>query len=121
MGVFTQMSGLDTLVKRYPATEPSQGTRLDKQTVQIGPVRYRRCVTVQIDDAGLTLWVRPPLGRHLAIRIPWSELVPRSETRIYWARAMLLSVGQPEIATLRVQMGLYERLRPYLDGAGPRA
>ena len=34
MGFFSRISNLDVLAGRYPATEPPQGTRLDKQTVQ---------------------------------------------------------------------------------------
>lgn len=118
MGFFARISGLAGLAERYPVTVPPQGSPWYKQTVQIGAVRYRRCVTVQAGDAGLTLSVRPPLGRHVAIQVPWGDLAPLKQTRIYWARAMQLSVGRPQVATIAVQMGLYNRFRLYLNGPG---
>ena len=121
MSVFARISNLHKLAARYPATEPPQGTPLRKQTVQIGPVRFRRCVTLQVSDTGLYLWVRPPLSRHPPVQVPWTEITPVGTTRIYWGRAMLLSVGKPELATIRVQMDLFERLQPYLNGSRPRS
>jgi hypothetical protein len=121
MSFFARISNLHKLAARYPAAEPPQGTPLHKQTVQVGPVRFRRCVTLQIGDAGLYLQVRAPLSRHPPVQIPWTEITPVGTTRIYWRPAMLLSVGSPEIATLRVQMDLFERLRPYLNGSRLRS
>ena len=38
---FARLSGFDRLSKRYPASGKLEGPAYARQTVQIGPVRYR--------------------------------------------------------------------------------
>jgi hypothetical protein len=112
--VFGRVSGLNRLAQAYPALRAPAGPTLTGQTVQIGAVRYRRCVTVNVSEAGLYLWVRPVLSKHQPILIPWSEVKQVRETVLYWQRAMRLSIGMPELATVTLQMNLFDLVRPYL-------
>ena len=114
MGVFARVSGLNELAERYPATQIPGGTFRTKQTVQVGIVRYRRCVTVGISPEGLYLWVRPPLGRQAKLQIPWDEVKQVSESRVFGRRGMQLSIGDPEIGEIRVYRELFESMRAYL-------
>ena len=106
MGLFQKISGWDKLVKQYRAVDPPTGKEYTKQTVQIGPVRYRRCVTVHISDQGFYLQPRLVLARYPAVLIPWDEITRVTDSRIYWGRAKRLSIGEPEIGTVAVQMGI---------------
>ena len=112
--VFGRVSGLNRLAQAYPAPHTPTGPTLTGRTVQIGAVRYRRCVTVNVSEAGLYLWVRPVLSQHQPILIPWSEVKQVRETVLYWQRAMRLSIGMPELATVTLQMNLFDLVRPYL-------
>ena len=98
--IFGRVSGLNRLGQAHPAPSPATGPTLAGRTVQIGAVRYRRCVTVNVSEAGLYLWARPLLSRHQPILIPWSEVKQAQETILYWQRAMRLSIGMPEVATV---------------------
>jgi hypothetical protein len=54
------------------------------------------------------------LSKHQPILIPWSEVKQVRETVLYWQRAMRLSIGVPEVATVTLQMNLFDLVRPYL-------
>lgn len=112
--VFGRVSGLNRLGQVYPAPGAPAGPVLAGQTVQIGTVRYRRCVTVNVSDAGLYLWARPILTRHQPILIPWSEVRQVQETMLYWQRAMRLSIGAPEVGSVTLLMGLFALVSPHL-------
>ena len=113
-GFFARLSGYDQLKKRYPASGKLEGPAYARQTVQIGPVRYRRCVTVHISDRGLYLQPRILLTRYPPVLIPWDEIKRVTDSRIYWARAKRLSIGEPEVGTVTVPMGLYALIQPRL-------
>jgi hypothetical protein len=122
MRFFAQMSGLLRLAERYPASQSPEGPALTRQTVQIGPVRYRRCATVQIGPSGLYVWPRPILSKYPAMRIPWGEIQRVQHAWIYVSMgAMLLSIGAPEVGTIRVPMSLFAQMQPYLTAREPAA
>ncbi len=112
--VFGRVSGLNRLAQAYPAPSVPQAPTLTGRTVKVGAVQYRRCVTVGVSEAGLYLWVRPVLSKHQPVLIPWSEVKQVRETVLYWQRAMRLSIGMPEVATVTVLMNLFDMMRPYL-------
>lgn len=115
-GFFVQASGYNRLAERYPAGGEPEGPAYTMQTVQIGPVRYRRCVTVHVSDQGLYLQSRLFYARYPPILIPWDEVVRVERSRIYlWSQARLLAIGEPEVGTIRVEMGLFKLIQPYLS------
>lgn len=114
MGIFTRASGLDRLAQRYPAAQIPAGTLRHKQTVQIGVVRYRRCVTVGIGPAGLYLWVQPPLGKQAQVQIPWREVKKTGKTKVFGRQGMQLSIGEPEIGDIRVYRELFRSMETFL-------
>jgi len=115
MPLFAQMSELTRLARHYPATERPEGVERFKQTVKIGAVRYRSCVMVTVGPQGFYLWVRPPLGRSLAVLIPWDEVREIQRTRLYGRRAMRLSIGNPVVGTVTVYEELFRLMVPYLS------
>jgi len=74
MQFFAQISGWTRLAELYPATHRSEGQEYTQQTVQVGAVRYRKCMTVGIGSQGLYLWARPILSRYQPVLIPWGEI-----------------------------------------------
>jgi hypothetical protein len=119
MLLFAKAGGLFRLAERYPAGAEPEGIKSTRQTVQIGPVRYRFCTTVVISPAGLYLWPRPALSRYSPLLIPWDAITKCEEARLYWQKAMRLTVGEPPAATVTIYAALFEALRAYLPAAGP--
>ncbi len=114
MGIFEKMSGLNKLAEHYSSIAHPTNAVLAKQTVKFGVVRYRSCVTVSMETHGLFLWVRPPLGRHIKLLIPWGQIKKTSASRLYWVPAVLMSIGDPEQGTITVYHNLFERIRANL-------
>ena len=108
--VFARVSGWNKLAGLYPAGPPPEGQRLARQTVQVGPVRFRRSTTVVISPQGLYLaaLVNPPL------LIPWSEVREVRATTLYWQRAMTLRIGNPLVGPITVGLVLYTAILPTL-------
>jgi hypothetical protein len=113
-----QVSGLIRLAELYPADHQPEGLKYTGQTVQVGAVRYRRCVTVCISPQGFYLSVQPKLVKYPPVLIPWGEIKKIRETRLYWQRAMLLSIGEPRVATVRVLIKLFKVIQPHLNPSG---
>lgn len=111
---FGKASHLDKLAQRYGTTVEPQGLRYTHQTVQIGPVRWRRCVTVVASPQGLYLAISAIFSRFGPLLIPWSELHPLNETIIYWRPAMRLDVGWPPIGQVTLMKDLYTQIQTYL-------
>jgi hypothetical protein len=104
------------LAKKYPASGAAPKT-LPRQTVMIGPVLYRDCMSVGADESGLFL----APGRLLSfvlkqnLRIPWSDIAKTEEARVFWGKGITLIVGAPALATITVKSELFEKLvRPRL-------
>jgi len=110
--IFTHGSGWTRLARLYPASHQPEGQKYTWQTIRVGIVRYRNCVTAITDPQGLYLSVALP--HHPPVFIPWSEFRRLGETRLYWRRAIVLSVGDPRVATIAFPMGLFELIRPHL-------
>lgn len=112
--------GWDALAARFKV-EPRSGSGLrSRQSVQVGRVLYRNCVTVGVDAHGLYLEARAPIPffRKPPLLIPWSEISRTDEARLFWQKAALLSVGEPVLGTVTLPADLFESVRPRLS---PRA
>ena len=108
--VFARVSGWNKLAGLYPVGPPPEGQRFARQTVQVGPVRFRRSTTAVISPQGLYLAAlgNPPL------LIPWSEVREVRATTLYWQRAMTLRIGNPLVGTITVGLVPYTAIKPYL-------
>jgi hypothetical protein len=115
MCLFHYLSGWSKLVERYPAVYLPADQTLKHQTVQVGPVRFRRCATVHVASEGL--YLRPDVffRSYPPVLIPWSEIVDVQTSHIYvWETAKKLSIGQPAGHTIIVTNSMFRLLEPYL-------
>ncbi len=116
---FAKLSGLDDLARCYPSADPPPNRALPKQTVQIGPVRFKRCATVGAGAQGLHLQVKHLLSSYPPVLIPWQEIATVEETRLYRQKAMRLTIGAPEKGVITMPMELFDLLSPFLSLAAP--
>jgi hypothetical protein len=114
MGIFSKLSGLKKLSDYYSTSDPS-GVCKAKQTVKVGIVRYRRCVTVGIGRDELFLRVSPPLGREWKLLIPWNEIRLVRRAVLYGRQGVHLSIGDPEVGEITMYKELFELLRANLS------
>jgi hypothetical protein len=93
-----------------------QGIRLAGQTVQIGHVVYKNCVTVILASAGLYLDAGAFMHRfgRRPMLIPWDHLRFQRTTTLHWQPAVVLQVVAPEVGTLVVMKTLFQRFQLFL-------
>jgi hypothetical protein len=119
--LFAHASRLDRLVDLYPARTDPTGAKLTGQTIMIGPVVYRRCVTAHVGADGLCLHVHPPLCSYPALFIPWSEVSAAHATTLHWQRGLQLSIGRPAVTTITCAGKLLQCVRPYVPAGSAAA
>lgn len=100
MGFFSKISGLDKLIKAFPALRPPDGQSFNRQTVRIGSVCYKNCVTVTVNSVGFFLDVKTIFSKNKLLFIPWNTVKGIEHTKVYWQSAVALSVGDPFIASV---------------------
>jgi hypothetical protein len=114
MRLFDRFSHLPALITQYATTQDPQGEDLSRQTIQIGAVRYRNCVTVTIDERGLFLCIDTVFKKYPRICIPWKAFKTTQPSRIYARPARQCSIGEPAVGTLRIPESLFRKMGPYL-------
>lgn len=118
------------LAERYPPVESTASavaapSARHRQTIQIGPVRWKRCVSVCITPEGLHLIMPSPgallrvlgLMGKTPIFIPWADIVGAEPGRLFMLPGYRLLIGNPLLATVTVYAELYSAIYPYLPGA----
>lgn len=114
--LFTRLAGWNRLTARYGVKAEPPGPRLTRQTLKVGPVRWRLCVTMILAEQGLYLHPRPALGAVLGgprpLIIPWGDFKRPRNGHLYlgW-KAVEMSIGEPEMAAVTFPLALYEQLR----------
>ena len=107
--------GWKLLAERYPASGPAAGQVLTRQTIQVGAVLYRNCVTLGVRANGLFIEGHSFFIRGTPVEIPWEAVAGVDEGRLYWQKAYLLQIGRPHVATLTLQGRVYELVKPHLS------
>lgn len=112
--IFAKLSGLDRLIERYPCSNKPQGQESHWQTVMVGSVVYRRCVSVISSPEGFYLHVKPILSSFAPALIPWSEFRRTDKAFLHWRDARRLVVGDPSVASITVYGRVLDDMRPFL-------
>jgi hypothetical protein len=106
--------GWSRLAEAFPSPSAPQGTLSVKQTIQVGRVVYKRCVSVGITSQGLYLEVKIPFSSRLKpLTIPWERIQGAKEGSLHWKKTVILSIGDPEIGTVTVFEDLYKKIEPF--------
>ena len=115
--ILLKQSKLPEIARRYQAEHQAEGMAFEKQTIELGKsIRFRRCTRVRISETGLYLAIKVMYGKRFGFLIPWSEFSHVTETRLYGMNALNLSVGIPEITSIKVCQDLFLRIKPHLSG-----
>lgn len=98
--------GWRQLAEAYTTPKPPRGQIVTGQTLQVGAVTYKRCVTLGIADEGLyvTIWQKTAL-------VPWTEFKGIGEATLYWQKVPLLTIGNPPVATMTVPVSVFPIMR----------
>jgi hypothetical protein len=105
--IFYNASGWPSLAKHYHTTQkPPPENLLTRQTIAVGAVRYRSCVTVACLPKGLylSIWFSP------ALFIPCDEINSVRPTMLYCRDARQLSIGSPALGTATFYITFYEKM-----------
>lgn len=114
MRLFATLSKLSKIAEHYSTNHPPKGENLTKQTLQIGAVRYRNCVTIDIDTQGFYFCIHMIFSKHPQIFIPWKEFRDIQESKIYQKRAKEFSIGEPPVGTIRIPEEIFIKMESYL-------
>ena len=110
--------GWGGLARQYAVPPREVDDAFRRQSLKVGQVLWRNCVTVAAPVDGLYLEVKAPLP-FLAkppLLIPWSQIGSVEMVRLFWQEAYQLEVGRPLIATITLPGDLYHRVAPRLAG-----
>lgn len=108
--------GWNALATHYAVAPRKIDGVLQRQTLMVGQVLWRRCAIIGVIDDGLYLAVKPPLpflGKP-PLLIPWTAIQSVEAAELFWEKAALLTIGQPKIATITVRGDLYRLIAPRL-------
>ncbi len=114
MRLFSALSKFSRIAEHYSTDLPPKGDRFTKQTIQIGAVRYRKCVTIDIDSRGFYFCIHVIFSKHPQVLIPWKDFKDMQETGIYQKRAKQFSIGDPPVGTIAIPEELFHRMKSFL-------
>ena len=97
------------LAEQYSINRRSAENPFVRQTVQVGAVVYKRCVTLAVEPEGLYI----AKGKKRLL-IAWREFKSVGRTRLHWQVVPLLTIGDPTVATMTVPIRIFELMRPFL-------
>jgi hypothetical protein len=98
--------GWGKLAEVYGTNNPPTGQVTKRETIQVGAVTYKRCVTLGVADEGLyvSIWRKTAL-------IPWTEFKAVGQATLYWQKVPMLTVGDPPVATMTVPVAVFQVMR----------
>jgi len=104
-------SGLNLLAEQYPAPGQPMGQCLEKQTVQVNSIRWRRTASLCLTDQGLYLQI----ATAPAAFVPWQAIIDQGSSDLFMLPAHTLDLGQPKLVALRIYDQVYQQMAPYLQ------
>jgi hypothetical protein len=105
--------GWSRLSEAYATTRHPPAQCLRRQTLVVGQVLYRNCITIGFDAGGLYLEPGFPIsifGKR-PLFVPWTEFKRVEEGRLFWGKAAVLSLGEPLVGTVTLPMELFNAIR----------
>jgi hypothetical protein len=111
--LFSVLSGWNRLAVSYGCMAPDDAWTFSRESIKVGPVRYRRIAKAGLKPEGLFLAVGGII-RHKPICIPWTDLGDIHTAKFYQKPCMHLAVGKPPITELLLSNDLYRAMYPFL-------
>jgi len=109
------IGGWAKLAKNYPRRKFAEGRKFSLQSLAIGLTNYGNVVTVHSSREGLDLEVMLPFRfGHSPIFIPWSEMAAPREKSLLWYKYVLLEIGMPTVAAIKLPKKAYDSYRESL-------
>ena len=98
--------GWRRLAEVYATANLPTGQITKRETIQVGAVTYKRCVTLGVANEGLyvAIWRKTVL-------IPWTEFKAVGQATLYWQKVPMLTVGDPPVATMTVPVQVFDVMR----------
>jgi len=98
--------GWRRLSEVYATANSPTGQITKGETIQVGAVTYKRCVTLGVADEGLyiSIWRKTAL-------IAWTEFKAIGQAALYWQKVPMLTVGDPPIATMTVPVAVFQMMQ----------
>ena len=113
--LFVFLSGWNRLTALYGHSARDDAWTFFRESIKVGPVRYRRVAKAGLKPEGLILAVGGII-RHKPICIPWTDLGDIHSAQFYQRPCMHLTVGKPPITELLLSNELYRAMYPFLAG-----
>jgi hypothetical protein len=109
MVLLGRAGGWWAVAKAYPSSGAPEGKKFAMQRGSFGWVDYNGCLTIHVSDRGLRIAVWPFLSfAHPPILLPWSAIEVLKVRERWYARDILVRVGNPEIARVRLPLKIVE-------------
>ncbi len=93
----------------YSTANLPAGRIAKRETLKIGAVVYKRCVTLGIADEGLYMLIW-----RTCILIPWDHFTKIEQATLYWKKVPMLTIGDPTVATITVPRSTFDVMRSRL-------
>lgn len=108
------------LAGHFPADSCPAGDRTSGQTLQVGRVTYKNCVTVILASEGLYLNAGFALNAFgcRPLLIPWNQFRGERPAMLHWQPSHKLQIGEPEVGTITVKQALYQQIASFQQ-SGP--
>ncbi len=108
--------GWRQLAAAYPAGSRVPDKLISRQSMKVGKIIWRNCISVGMSEEGLYLAIASPLPflKWPDLLIPWLEFHSAVSTTLFWRRHVMLGIASPEIGTITVPEELYRRMLPRL-------
>ena len=97
--------GWGKLAEVYGTPQPALRPDHEGETIQVGAVTYKRCVTLGVAEGlYVSIWRKMVL-------IPWTEFKGIGQATLYWQKVPMLTVGEPPVATMTVPVAVFQVMR----------
>jgi len=113
--LLSTIGGWSKLAKNYPRRQIAEGRKFTMQSLAVGVTNYGNVITVHSSREGLDFAVMF-LFRfgHRPLFIPWSHIAPPREKSLLWCKYVLLDIGMPKVATIKLPKKVYDSYRESL-------
>lgn len=110
--IISRLGGWAALARHYRDNQPAVGRAFHMQSARFGWMDYNGCLTIHVSDGGIRLALFPLFRiAHPTLLLPWSELQVEQVRDKWYGRDVLLAVGSPVLARVRLPLQVIDAAR----------